>query len=206
MKAIDHILLGYYFAMKYGLERGEKTVFLLGSIAPDLNPFTYLTASRNHLLRGHSYTFKKKKMAKLFDGGRKHTLFWWYRVGRMCHYLTDSFTAAHDEKRKMSLPSHKAYEHSLHRRFPQILHIHIRRSSRKKPAFPEKPSTRIAALRKQYEAAEQSVETDGYMILAAVESVLDVLTAPAETQKKIRRSCIFPRAEAHTIPTRIKKR
>ncbi|MBQ7923093.1 MAG: zinc dependent phospholipase C family protein [Clostridia bacterium] len=176
MKAIDHITLGTYFARKYRLNKREKTVFLLGNIAPDLNPFTYITTSRGELLRGHSYTFKRKKIEKILESSRKHSLFWWYRVGRMCHYLTDSFTGAHDERRKMSIRHHKAYEHRLHHHFPRLLKIYIRQKQREKTEIPGSLSQYIAKLREKYETSENSVETDSMMILAAVGSVLDVLT------------------------------
>lgn len=175
MKAIDHITLGIYFARKYRLNKKEKAVFLLGNIAPDLNPFTYLTTSRGKFLRGHSYTFKKRKMEKILDGRRKHSLFWWYRVGRMCHYLADSFTGAHDERRKMSIRRHKAYEHRLHNHFPQSLGIYIREKTTEKQKITGSLSQYIASLREKYEESDNNAETDSRMILATVGSVLDVL-------------------------------
>ena len=177
MKAIDHILLSRYFARRYRLNKLEKVVFLLGNIAPDLNPFTYITANRGECLRGHSYTFKKKKIERILNGRRKHSLFWWYRVGRMCHYLTDSFTGAHDERQRMNIRHHKAYEHRLHRYFVHSLKQYI---PVKQPKYADSLSQYITGLREIYEKAERRVETDSFMILAAVGSVLDVLAEPLE--------------------------
>ena len=64
MKAKDHIRIGRTLAGTYALKGRRKGAFVVGNILPDINVFSYLTLSRSNRLRGHSYTFKRKKMEK----------------------------------------------------------------------------------------------------------------------------------------------
>lgn len=168
MKAKDHIGMAEILADAYGLRGGKRYAFLAGSILPDLNLFSYLTLTREHTLRGHSYTFKQRKMERHLRRPKKHSVFWWLQTGVFCHYLADSFTGSHDEKRRMSIPSHRAYEHRLHLHFRNTRKkLQIRPTGKPMPA-----SETIARMRREYEEAKKGVETDCRMIIEAVKQVM----------------------------------
>ena len=172
MKAKDHIAMAEMLAEAYGLRGGRRYAFLTGSILPDLNPFSYLTLSRENILRGHSYTFKRQKMERHLLRPRKDTVFWWLRTGVFCHYLADSFTGSHDEKRKMSISCHRAYEHWLHK------HVVVsRKKLRVRPVKKTIPAAEtIARLRREYEESKKGVETDCRMIIEALRNAMADLT------------------------------
>ncbi|MBR5445371.1 MAG: zinc dependent phospholipase C family protein [Clostridia bacterium] len=168
MKAKDHIGMGTMLADAYGLRGGKRLAFLAGSILPDLNLFSYLTLSRENMLRGHSYTFKRRKMERHLRRPRKDSVFWWLRTGVFCHYLADSFTGSHDEKRRMTIAGHREYEKQLHRCFHDT-----RKTLRIRPVGRTVPAAEtIVRMRREYETSKQGVETDCRMILEAVKQVM----------------------------------
>lgn len=168
MKATDHIRIGRTLAGTYALKGRRKGAFVAGNILPDLNIFSYLTLSRKNHLRGHSYTFKRKKMERHMNRPRTNSTIWWLRTGMLCHYLTDSFTGSHDETRRMSLSCHRQYEYRLHELFT--------RNWKKLQVRPTEElvqvSQRVAQMRREYEEARKGVETDCRMIIEAVRSVM----------------------------------
>ncbi|MBQ8401807.1 MAG: zinc dependent phospholipase C family protein [Clostridia bacterium] len=180
MKAKDHIQIAKTLSGTYALRGRRKGAFVLGNILPDINIFSYLTLSRKNHLRGHSYTFKRKKMERLMNGSRTHSTFWWLRTGMLCHYLTDSFTGSHDEKRRMSLTNHRQYEYSLHDLFSR----NWRRLQIRPEENPEPVSETVARMRREYEEARAGVETDCRMIIEAVRSVIGTMAADVPEQKK----------------------
>ncbi len=180
MKAKDHIRIGRTLAGTYALKGRRKGAFVVGNILPDINVFSYLTLSRSNHLRGHSYTFKKKKMEKHMNRPRRDSMVWWLRTGMLCHYLTDSFTGSHDEKRRMSLASHRQYEYRLHDLFAK--------NWKKLQVRPTEElvqvSRRVAEMHREYEEARKSVETDCRMIIEAVRSVMGAM-AGGEVKDKM---------------------
>jgi len=171
MKAKDHIQIGRILAKTYSLRCRHRSAFVLGNILPDINVFSYLTPYRKNYLRGHSYTFKRKKMERHMESPRTHSVCWWLRTGILCHYLTDSFTGAHDETRRMSLACHRAYEFRLHERFLQ--------EQKKLQILPgrnlEALSGTVAEMRREYRRAGESIDTDCRMILDAVRGVIGTM-------------------------------
>lgn len=181
MKAKDHIRIARTLSDTYVLRGRRKRAFVLGSILPDINIFSYLTLSRKNHLRGHSYTFKKKKMERHMNRPHTHSTYWWFRTGVFCHYLIDSFTGSHDETRRMSLTRHRQYEYRLHDLFT--------RNWRKLQVRPteelEQISETVADMRREYEKAKAGVETDCRMIIEAVRSVIGTMAADMTRDKKV---------------------
>lgn len=176
MKAKDHIQIAKTLSGTYGLHGRRKGAFLVGNILPDINVFSYLTASRSNHLRGHSYTFKRKKMDRHMNKPQKDSTFWWLKTGMLCHYLTDSFTGSHDEKRKMSLADHRAYEFKLHDRFAENWQALQTRPEKRMLQISEN----VARMRREYEEAKAGVETDCRMIISAVRNVIGTMAADAQ--------------------------
>ena len=173
MKAADHIRIARALSCAYDLQGRKKGAFVLGSILPDINLFSYLTLSRQNRLRGHSYTFKKTKMQRHMNRPQTYSTLWWFRTGILCHYLADSFTGSHDERRKMCLSCHRQYENRLHHLFDRHWHtLQSRPVSRKEPV-----SETVAAMRREYDLAKKGIETDCRMILEAVHRVIGAMAA-----------------------------
>ncbi|MBQ8642126.1 MAG: zinc dependent phospholipase C family protein [Clostridia bacterium] len=171
MKAKDHIKIARTLAGTYALRGRRKGAFVIGNILPDINIFSYLTPDRKNHLRGHSYTFKRRKMERHMNRPKTNSTCWWLRTGMLCHYLTDSFTGSHDEKRRMSLASHRQYEYRLHDLF-----IKNWRKLQVKPAEElEQISETVARMRREYEEARAGVETDCRMIIEAVRNVIGTM-------------------------------
>ncbi len=173
MKAKDHIRIGRTLAGTYALRGRKKSAFVLGNILPDLNVFSYLTLSRRNCFRGHSYTFKRRKMERHMNRPHTGSVLWWFRTGILCHYLTDSFTGSHDERRQMSLHCHRQYENRLHAMFT--------RRWKKLQVRPTEEviqiSDTVARMRREYEEARAGVETDCRMIIEAVRTVIGTMAS-----------------------------
>ncbi len=174
MKAKDHIRIARTLAKTYSVKGRRKGAFVVGNILPDINVFSYLTLARKNHLRGHSYTYKKRKMDRHMDRPHKNSMLWWLRTGMLCHYLTDSFTGAHDEKRGMSLADHRKYEYRLHDLFEENWKkLRVRLSYDVTTDLSET----IERMRREYEADKNSIETDCRMIIEAVRQAMGALTA-----------------------------
>lgn len=107
---------------------------------------------------------------------QKNSTLWWLKTGMLCHYLTDSFTGSHDEKRHMSLPDHRAYEFQLHDKFAENWQELKRRPEKRMQQISEN----VARMRKEYEEAKAGVETDCRMIITAVRGVIGTMAADAQ--------------------------
>ncbi len=181
MKAKDHIKIARTLSGTYALRGRRKGAFVIGNILPDINVFSYLTLSRKNHLRGHSYTFKRKKMERHMNGSRTHSTLWWLRTGMLCHYLTDSFTGSHDETRRMSLATHRQYEYRLHDLFRQ----NWKKLQVKPTGDLCRISETVARMHREYEEARKGVETDCRMIIEAVRSVMGAMAEEEPETKKV---------------------
>lgn len=104
---------------------GDCAAFLLGCVEPDLNPATYLKGSFHYeRLRGHNYQNRRgyieKMLRKISDAERQGILFH-YRLGKLIHYLTDSFTYPHNAAFQGTMKDHVHYEKVLEQYFLQEL-------------------------------------------------------------------------------------
>lgn len=102
---------------------GKKAAFLLGNVAPDINPFSYLSPGSDRHLGGHFYEYRKTHIERFLGGSGPCRKTWmdWYRIGVNFHYLADSFTRPHNGSFPCRLKEHFAYERSLHQRFCEEL-------------------------------------------------------------------------------------
>jgi len=121
MKGIDHKNLGNKLTELFDgdFSRLDKRMFLIGCVIPDKNPLTYLKGSiKYRLLHGHNYRNSKnvirKYINKLLDKDSLSFLDY-YCLGKLIHYVADTFTFAHNESFKGNLFKHIAYEKQLHR-------------------------------------------------------------------------------------------
>lgn len=127
MKSESHIKLGEILSNKYLKKEKKrcKLAFSIGCIEPDRNPFTYLKGSiRAQWLRGHNFDNSKdyvEKKLKKIENKKKYNVFDYYTIGKIIHYTTDSFTAAHNNFFPSKLSIHNSYEHDLQKYFLSFL-------------------------------------------------------------------------------------
>ena len=97
--------------------RRYELAFLFGSFQPDCNPLSYLTGSlRACKLRGHNYTNSQRYIVTHIARLQHHahwTLWQYYTLGKLTHYLADAFTYPHNEHFPNSQLDHHRYESEL---------------------------------------------------------------------------------------------
>lgn len=95
----------------------EQTAFLYGCMEPDFNPGTYLKGSlHGQKLRGHNFQNMLPCIHKLFEKiqcAEPSGILYFYRLGKLTHYLTDAFTYPHNSVFGGSLRDHMRYEDEL---------------------------------------------------------------------------------------------
>lgn len=177
MRGESHRQLGQYLADKYMQDVPDRyiRVFLLGCIEPDRNPTTYLKGSlRFQWLRGHNYPNTRRFMQRIARRlERKHTwnLLDYYALGKLVHYIADSFTQAHNAHFPCDLAQHRSYEVSLQEYFLAFL--------KSSPSIDEKPCHTVmdtlSGLHSAYLAQNAGLHTDSRFALNACCCVLALL-------------------------------
>ena len=81
--------------------RRFELAFLFGSFQPDCNPLTYLKGSlRAYKFRGHNYSNSQRyiysRISRL-QRRERWTMWQYYTLGKLTHYLADAFTYPHNE-------------------------------------------------------------------------------------------------------------
>lgn len=116
MTTKSHYHLGLSF-INQGIVPGgpkQRAAFLFGCIEPDLNPATYLKGSvSGEKLRGHNFPNRMpyiEKMILKISGMEPDHLLFYYRLGKLSHYLADAFTYPHNPTFAGTLKEHVCYE------------------------------------------------------------------------------------------------
>lgn len=142
MRTIGHKTLARYLIAQYNeVKRAKKLAFTLGCIEPDINVFTHLTASkkRNGVFDGHNYPVTENKILKMLDRlsrkRRKNSIVFWYRLGKLVHYVTDAFTYPHSPAFDGSVSEHVKYEHEFHDYFTARITDDTENGTEYEPAF-----------------------------------------------------------------------
>jgi hypothetical protein len=162
--------------------RRFELAFLLGSFEPDCNPLTYLKGSlRARKFRGHNYSNSQPyialRIAKL-QQRKRWTMWQYYTLGKLTHYLADAFTFPHNENYHESLLAHRQYEDELRTYFADYLrHRRIHRQT-----VHGNLAASIEELHQQYMDAQSNLERDVQYILAAT-TLLMAGCVPARSQQ-----------------------
>lgn len=103
----------------FGARRYELA-FLFGSFQPDCNPLTYLKGSlHGRRLQGHCYSnsrpYVESRIRRLQQRRERWTVWQYYTLGKLTHYLADAFTYPHNEVFPDGLLDHHNYETELRR-------------------------------------------------------------------------------------------
>lgn len=116
MQFSDHKILAMYL-INYGNSKElmrHKYAFVLGSVMPDANIFTYVKG----FLKGRPFQMHytvnlqsviQRKM-KYLAGKRKFTWLDYFRLGVLTHFLADTFTYPHNEIFHGNMIEHAIYE------------------------------------------------------------------------------------------------
>ena len=128
MTSKSHYYLGLYLSdmIFEDLNDMERAAFLYGCVEPDLNPGTYLkgTLCGQQKFRGHNYPNMLPCVEHLFDRlqNTKHVgIRYYYRMGKLAHYMTDAFTYPHNQTFHGTLKEHVQYEAAMEPVFLQTL-------------------------------------------------------------------------------------
>ena len=125
MTSKSHYYLGLYLLSGelYRAESMEQAAFLYGCVEPDFNPGTYIKGSlHGQKLRGHNFPNMLPCIHRLLEKLQfmePSGVLYFYRLGKLTHYLTDAFTYPHNSAFCGSLKDHIKYEAELE---PLFLH------------------------------------------------------------------------------------
>lgn len=113
--------------------RRYELAFLFGSFQPDCNPLTYLKGSlHGRRLQGHCYpnsrAYVESRIRRLQQRREHWTMWQYYTLGKLTHYLADAFTYPHNDFFPDGLLDHHNYESELRRYLAGYLsQRHLRR-------------------------------------------------------------------------------
>lgn len=160
--------------------RRFELAFLFGSFQPDCNPLSYLKGSlRCRKFRGHNYNnserYIKAQIVRL-----QHRSSWsmwqYYTLGKLTHYLADAFTYPHNENYPDSLIAHRQYEDKLRSYLASYLRV-----SGLRPAFCSEQDVAgaIEDLHRQYMETVADMRRDVRYIIEATSLLMSqVLPEP----------------------------
>ena len=150
----------------FGARRFELA-FLFGSFQPDCNPFTYLKGSlRAYKFRGHNYSNSQLYIAAHIASLRRHrnwTMWQYYTLGKLTHYLADAFTYPHNETFSESLLAHRQYEDALR----TYLAEYLQHRSLLRQQFREDLAAALEELHRQYLECRSDLQRDVQYIIQA---------------------------------------
>ncbi|MGN0169039.1 MAG: zinc dependent phospholipase C family protein [Acetatifactor sp.] len=123
MKLKSHFYLGACLLRQGALyaSTADRAAFLAGCVEPDLNAVTYLKGSlHGQKLRGHNFPNLLPRIQKLifhleYSGAKTPVYF--YRLGKLTHYLADAFTWPHNTAFRGTLRDHILYEERMENYF-----------------------------------------------------------------------------------------
>ena len=147
VRLISHIIIAKHLAKVLGMRGIERYTFIFGSIEPDVAMFTYLRG----LSKG-SLTEKSQR-----------ALSYAYRLGRLCHYVIDSFTFPHNTCFSGTLSEHMIYERKLHNYLVSNIDRILRAAN---GVFIFSPS-RFTSFHDEYLTLEHDPESDAHFALIA---------------------------------------
>lgn len=174
MQTIDHRILGEFLENRFEDNVPDifRRAFILGAVEPDWNLITYFHGWKpGAKLRGHNYENVLPAMRRLYESLQDKATMGlrdYYRLGKLTHYVADSFTYPHNGNFAGSLADHCAYEVTLHRSFSQMLFGKITEICTDIKSFGD-----IEELHEQYMQENGTAECDMNYILYAVSAVFD---------------------------------
>ena len=147
--------------------RRYELAFLFGSFQPGCNPLTYLKGSRRaKRLGGHNFS---NSQLYIYDHIRRlqqrdrWTVWQYYTLGKLTHYLADAFTYPHNENWPNTLMDHHRYETDLRLSLAE----HLSRQALRRRQRRQDLISAIEQLHRQYLDSRSDLEQDIRYILEA---------------------------------------
>ena len=149
--------------------RRFEWAFLFGSFQPDCNPLTYFKGSlRGQKLCGHNFSnsqsFINKRIQRLQERRARWTMWQYYTLGKLTHYLADAFTYPHNDHFPDGLMDHHRYETDLRLYLEEYLE---EQQPPQVEAVDRDLPDAIAELHRQYLSASGGMNLDVRYILEA---------------------------------------
>ena len=169
MKKRSHKLLATTLLKNENGFRSKRfeLAFLLGSFQPDCNPLSYLKGSlRASKFRGHNYSnsrFYIKNHIQRLQRRKRWTMWQYYTLGKLTHYLADAFTYPHNENYPESLIAHRQYEDNLR----MYLAEYLQNATPQRKKARQDLAASIEELHQQYMNAVANMRRDAQYILEA---------------------------------------
>ena len=133
----------------------------------DCNPLTYLKGSlRAYKFRGHNYSNSQhyiySRISRL-QRRQRWTIWQYYTLGKLTHYLADAFTYPHNENYPDSMLCHHQYETDLRAYLEEYLATRALRREK----FRQDVADALQELHRQYMAGVADMRKDVQFILKA---------------------------------------
>lgn len=161
-------------------KKSFEAAFLFGSFQPDCNPLSYLKGTfRARRFRGHNYSnfrpYIDSHIHRLQQ--RDHWTVWqYYTLGKLTHYLADAFTFPHNETYPDSIAAHRRYEDALRLSFSRFMAAETLRRETARADL----AGALEQLHRQYVSQTSDSGRDSRFILLANELLMaSVLPLPA---------------------------
>lgn len=174
MVKTNHMLLANAVLKTYGGFRHPRfeKAFVCGSISPDCNPLTYFKGSIEYnFLHGHNYVNARRWMFRAIRRLQRHshwTLWDYYTLGKITHYLGDAFIYPHNEHYPHGPVGHRLYEVEFRGAFKRYMADNPPVVCLGKPQLVEA----IKTLHAQYMESSSVVQRDMGYIVKAVSMVM----------------------------------
>lgn len=167
MKTKDHHALAKKLAENKNMTGWQKAAFFFGNIEPDYNRFSYLGTNVEYFARGHSFRCRKKQIYRFLNQPYSKSLLWWFRAGRVFHYLTDSFSRPHNPEFGYRSQEHVEYEIALH----HVVKRHMKEESWEVPKVDSDLKHWLEQRHRRYMRRTRGTQEDSYYILTTVTAV-----------------------------------
>ena len=153
--------------------RRFELAFLFGSFQPDCNPLTYSKGSlRAYKFRGHNYSSSQhyiySRISRL-QRRQRWTIWQYYTLGKLTHYLADAFTYPHNENYPDSMLCHHQDETDLRAYLEEYLATRALRREK----FRQDVADALQELHRQYMAGVADMRKDVQFILKATSLLME---------------------------------
>ncbi|MGI5970363.1 MAG: zinc dependent phospholipase C family protein [Oscillospiraceae bacterium] len=189
LKTKSHELLGKFLIdglFVLPAPKHEKA-FKMGCVGPDYNYLTYIKCSRKlQLFRGHNSintkSFIRRTIGRL-QKSRRWGMLHYYRLGKLIHYVSDSFTYAHNERFGNKISEHRQYELKLQAFFSDYI---LKQQSMLLRLGEQNLEETISLIHKQYLKTKAGILTDARYIFVAAGLVFNQLIPEARAGQACR--------------------
>ena len=176
MEIKSHMLLSKYLLNQIPESAIYRKIFIWGCIEPDLNMFSYLKGSSKYQkFKGHNYNSSSNYTIHVLEklqGKSQWSLWDYYRLGKLMHYLSDAFTYPHNGNFTGNLWEHRVYEARLHSCFAAYLKQCSKETVKN---YTEDVREYIGKFHRQYMRTSGDVNNDAKFITQATSRVMQAL-------------------------------